>query len=58
MGYNNVKSIENYPSRLKSGITKLMNNIDLPINYDFELDGEEQPDNIEIATLVTAFNTI
>lgn len=37
--------------------TNLNNNIDLQINYDLKLDGEEQPDNVEIAALITAFNT-
>lgn len=58
MDYNNYNKIFGYPSRLKPGITKLANNIDLPINYNLKLDGEEQPDNVEIATLVTKINSI
>lgn len=46
--------IASSPSRLKPGLTKLLNNVDLPINYDLFLDGEEQEDDIEISSMICA----
>ena len=54
MAYNFYESISDNPSRLKPGLTNLLNNIDLPINYDLFLDGDEQSDDVEIARLITA----
>lgn len=54
MVYNNFSEIASNPSRLTPGISSLLNNIDLPINYDLFLDGEEQKDNLEISTMICA----
>lgn len=53
MDYNkNRDEILDNVSRIKSDAEFV--NIDLPINYEIEFDGDEQPDNIEIASMICA----
>ena len=56
MDCNKPSEIIDNPSRFIQGITEPIVNIDLPINYDTIIDGDEQPDDVEIATLIISSN--